>query len=208
MFFAVGLAAAAAVPPLAAAVGAPARRFAGEAGRLASENATRNPIRTARTAAALMVGLALVTVVATLGAGLRESDREALESSVDSDYVVTSKNGFEPFPAAAGAALPKAPGVSLVSNVRSDKAKAFGDEPTVNGVAANFGRVFNLNWSRGSDAVLGRLGTSGAVLEESFAEDHGLGSATRSRCDPRPAGSSTSGCSGSRRRPRCRRSTP
>jgi putative ABC transport system permease protein len=174
MFFAVGLAAAAAVPPLAAAVGAPARRFAGEAGRLASENATRNPIRTARTAAALMVGLALVTVVATLGAGLRESDREALESSVESDYVVTSKNGFEPFPAAAGAALPGTPGVSLVSNVRSDKAKVFGDELTVNGVSANFGTVFNLNWSKGSDAVLGRLGSSGAVLEEGFADDHGL----------------------------------
>jgi putative ABC transport system permease protein len=175
MFFAVGLAAAAAVPPLAAAVGAPARRFAGEAGRLASENATRNPIRTARTAAALMVGLALVTVVATLGAGLRSSDREALESSVDSDYVVTSKNGFEPFPAAAGAALPEAPGVSLVSNVRSDKAKAFGDEITVNGVAPDFGDVFNLNWSQGSDAVLGRLGAGGAVVEEGYAEDHGLG---------------------------------
>jgi putative ABC transport system permease protein len=175
MFFAVGLVAAAAVPPLAAAVGAPARRFGGEAGRLASENATRNPVRTARTAAALMVGLALVTVVATLGAGLRESDRKALESSVDSDYVVTSKNGFEPFPAAAGAALPRATGVTLVSNVRSDKAKAFGDELTINGVAPNFGRVFNLNWSKGSDPVLGRLGSAGAVLEEGYAGDHGLG---------------------------------
>lgn len=174
MFFAVGLAAAAAVPSLAAAVGAPARRFGGEAGRLAGENATRNPIRTARTAAALMVGLALVTVVATLGAGLRSSDREALESAVDSDYVVTSKNGFEPFPAAAGEALPGTNGVSLVSSVRSDKAKVFGDETTVNGVAANFGRVFNFNWAQGSDAALATLGGDGAVLEESYAEDHGL----------------------------------
>ena len=174
MFFAVGLAAAAAVPPLATAVGAPARRYGGEAGRRAGENVTRNPIRTARTAAALMVGLALVTVVATLGAGLRSSDREALESAVDSDYVVTSKNGFEPFPAAAGAALPKAAGVSLVSNVRGDKAKIFGGETTVNGVAPNFGRVFNLNWSQGSDAVLARLGGTGAILEKDYAEEHGL----------------------------------
>jgi putative ABC transport system permease protein len=174
MFVAVGLAAAAAVPPLAAAVGAPARRFGGEAGRLAGENATRNPIRTARTAAALMVGLALVTVVATLGAGLRSSDRDALESAVDSDYVVTSKNGFEPFPAAAGDVLPRVTGVSLVSNVRSDKAKVFGEETTVNGVAPDFGRVFNFNWSRGSDAVLAGLGAHGAVLEAGYAGDHGL----------------------------------
>src|SRR5262249_53165801 len=166
MFFAVGLAAATAVPPLAAAVGAPARRFGGEAGKLAGENATRNPIRTARTAAALMVGLALVTVVATLGAGLRSSDRDALESSVDSDYVVTSKNGFEPFPAAAGDALHGAAGVELVSNVRGDKAKVFGGETIVNGVAPNFGTVFNFNWSRGSDAVLAGLGANGAVLEK------------------------------------------
>jgi putative ABC transport system permease protein len=185
MFFAVGLAAATAVPPLAAAVGAPARRFGGEAGKLAGENATRNPIRTARTAAALMVGLALVTVVATLGAGLRASDREALESSVDSDYVVTSKNGFEPFPAAAGDALPKAAGVTLVSNVRSDKGRVLGDELTVNGVAPNFGRVFNLNWSPGSDAVLARLGSDGAVLEEGYAEDQGL--RVGSRFDARSA---------------------
>ena len=174
MFVGVGLGAAKAVQPLAAAVGAPARRFGGEAGRLASENATRNPVRTARTAAALMIGLALVTVVATLGAGLRNSDREALDSSVDSDYVVTSKNGFEPFPAAAGAALPGSPGVGLVSNVRSDQAKIFGNESIVNGVAPSFGRVFNLNWSQGSDAVLARLGQHGAVVEEGFAEDNEL----------------------------------
>jgi putative ABC transport system permease protein len=174
MFLAVGLGAAAAVPPLAGAIGAPARRFGGEAGKLAGENATRNPIRTARTAAALMVGLALVTVVATLGAGLRSSDREALQSAVDSDYVITSKNGFEPFPAAAGDALSGAPGAALVSNVRSDKAKLFGGETIVNGVAPNFGRVFNFNWSQGSDAVLRRLGASGAVLEKGYAEDHRL----------------------------------
>lgn len=174
MFVGVGMGAAAAVKPLAAAVGAPARRFGGEAGRLASENATRNPIRTARTAAALMVGLALVTVVATLGAGLRASDREAIGSAVHSDYVVTSKNGFEPFPAAAGAALPKASGVSLVSNVRSDEAKVLGDSRIVNGVSPSFARVFNLNWSEGSNAVLAHLGLRGAVVEKGFAEDNGL----------------------------------
>ena len=209
MFFGVGLAAAAAVPPIAAAVGAPARRFGGEAGRLAGENATRNPIRTARTAAALMVGLALVTVVATLGAGLRNSDREALESAVDSDYVVTSKNGFEPFPAAAGDALPAAAGVSLVSDVRSDKAKVFGDETTVNGVAANFGRVFNFHWTQGSDEVLGRLGGDGAVLEEDYAE-RPRAEGRQPVLDPHALGRSwwASASPGSRRRPRCRRSTP
>ena len=44
----------------------PARRLGGAAGRLATDNATRNPARTASTAAALMIGLALVTFVAVL----------------------------------------------------------------------------------------------------------------------------------------------
>lgn len=174
MFVAVGLGAATLVRPLAAAVGEPARRLGGEAGRLASENATRNPVRTARTASALMVGLALVTAVATLGAGLRASERGALEGAVSSDYVVTSKNGFQPFPAAAGAALPGTAGVSLVSDVRADVAKVFGGETLVNGVAPDFGRVFDVHWTRGSDAVFARLGASGAVVEQGFAADHGL----------------------------------
>jgi putative ABC transport system permease protein len=181
MFVAAGLGAAALVRPLAGALGEPARRFGGEAGRLAGENATRNPVRTARTASALMVGLALVTVVATLGAGLRASERGALESAVRSDYVVTSKNGFEPFPAAAGAALPGAAGATLVSSVRYDEAKIFGRETIVNGVAPNFGRVFDVDWEQGSAAAFARLGANGAVVERGFAADHRLRVGSRFR---------------------------
>jgi putative ABC transport system permease protein len=57
--------------PLASALGRPSQRIGGPAGRLARENAMRNPGRTAATAAALMIGLALVTFVAVLGQGLR-----------------------------------------------------------------------------------------------------------------------------------------
>src|SRR2546430_17682487 len=59
--------------PLAAVLGWPATRIGGAAGRLARENAMRNPSRTAATAAALMIGPALVTFVAVLGQGLRTS---------------------------------------------------------------------------------------------------------------------------------------
>ena len=57
--------------PLASALGRPAQRIGGAAGRLARENSMRDPSRTATTAAALMIGLALVTFVAVLGQGLR-----------------------------------------------------------------------------------------------------------------------------------------
>ena len=71
------------VKPLASLVGLPASRLGGSAGRLARENAVRNPGRTASTAAALMIGLALVTVVATLGAGLRGSTETAVKKQVE-----------------------------------------------------------------------------------------------------------------------------
>ena len=57
------------VTPLARIVGWPARRR-GIAGELAGANAVRNPGRTASTAAALMIGLTLVTLVAVLASSL------------------------------------------------------------------------------------------------------------------------------------------
>ena len=71
------------VEPLARLVGWPGRRTGGVAGELASANAVRNPSRTASTAAALMIGLTLVTVVAVLGAGLRSSVEGAVTDQVE-----------------------------------------------------------------------------------------------------------------------------
>ena len=79
------------VEPMARVVGWPARRAGGAAGELASANAARNPSRTASTAAALMVGLTLVTVVAVLGAGLRGSVESAVTDQVRADYILAAR---------------------------------------------------------------------------------------------------------------------
>ena len=175
MFVGVGLIASRLVKPLAAALGAPGERFGGVSGQLARENATRNPTRTARTAGALMIGLALVTLVATLGASLKGTNRSALEDQVRSDYVVTSDNGFDPFTAAAGKALDGAPGVAVASSVRSDSAEAFGDEGVITGVdPATIGQVYDYRWNKGSDSVLLSLGFDGAVVRDAFADTNNL----------------------------------
>jgi putative ABC transport system permease protein len=175
LFASVGLLAARVVKPLASLVGAPAERLGGAAGRLARENSVRNPPRTARTAGALMIGLALVAFVATLGGGLRNTVKNALEKQVSADYVVTSKNGFEPFPAGAGVAAAHAPGVTLASSVRSDKALAFGKDVAVDGVdPATIGRVYDYRWTTGSDASLAGLGRNGAIVKKAFADDNKL----------------------------------
>jgi putative ABC transport system permease protein len=175
LFIGVGLVSGRLVRPLAAALGAPGERFGGAAGQLARENATRNPARTARTAGALMIGLALVTLVATLGAGLKSTDRNALKDQVRADYVVTSDNGYDPFTASAGNAVADVPGVAVASSVRNDQASAFGSDSSVTGVdPSTIGQVYDYHWDKGSDTVLLSLGFDGAIVRKSFADDHNL----------------------------------
>jgi putative ABC transport system permease protein len=162
------------IRPLAKLVGGPARRFGGPAGRLASGNATRNTTRTATTAAALMIGLALVTLVATIASSFGASNRSADEDAVSADYVVTSKSGFDTIPAAVGTSVARVQGVENVSGVRQDEAKAFGERAIVNGIAPAFADTVELDFEKGSEAVIPRLGGSGAIVAESFADDHNL----------------------------------
>ena len=90
LFIGVALLAPRLVRPIAWAVGAPAARFAGAPGRLARENATRNPGRTAVTASALMIGLALVTFVTVLAQGIRSSWGSTVRKQVSADYILTT----------------------------------------------------------------------------------------------------------------------
>ncbi len=72
IFVAVSMVAKYVVRPLASVIGWPLRRaYAGSSGQLARENATRNPARTAATAAALMIGLGLVVFVAVFAQGFK-----------------------------------------------------------------------------------------------------------------------------------------
>jgi putative ABC transport system permease protein len=162
------------VVPIAAAVGRPSERMAGAAGRLALRNSQRNPVRTARTAAALMIGLALVTLVATLGAGMTSTAKDSLDAIVDADYVLTSENGYSTFPAAAGTALAEVDGVQVASSVRSDNAVAFGEEIGVMGMDRDADETFNVFLEEGSDLTPGALTGDQAILRASFAEKHDL----------------------------------
>src|SRR5205807_10554070 len=175
LFIGVALVSSYLVRPLAAIVGRPARAFGGAAGRLAVANSVRNTSRTAATAAALMIGLALIAFVATLGAGLRNSVADALGKQVTADYVLTpSSTGSESFPAQTASALARVHGVEVVSAVRSDHANVFGTSTSVAGVdPAMIGRVYRFAWKHGSDAVLSHLG-DGAIVDSSYASKHHL----------------------------------
>ena len=114
------------VPPLATVAGWPLERLRRLLGRLARENAQRNPSRTAVTAAALMIGLALVTFVTVFAAGLKSSVAQVVDENFDGGLVIQNSDGFSPIPAGAAAAARKVPGVELVATIRAAKAKLLG----------------------------------------------------------------------------------
>jgi putative ABC transport system permease protein len=175
LFLSVALVSSKLVRPLSAIVGWPAARIGGAAGRLAKGNSTRNPGRTASTAAALMIGVALVTFVAVLANGMKQSNRGAIEDQVKADYVVTAQDGFSPFVASAGEALANTSEAALVTPVRSDLAKVAGSSQYLTGIdPETITDAYNFEWKDGSNAVLNQLGDNGAIVSDDFAKDKDL----------------------------------
>jgi len=79
--------------PVAHLLGAPIQRIFGLPGQIARENAARTPRRTASTAGALMIGLALVGMAAVVGASLTTTFIERLDNAVEADYFIQSTAG-------------------------------------------------------------------------------------------------------------------
>jgi putative ABC transport system permease protein len=145
------------------------------AARTGGENARRNPGRTAATAAALMIGIALVSFIATLTNGMKASNREAIEEQIAADYVVTSLDGYTPFVAAAGDALTGARGTEVVTSVRSDAGLVNDVTTEVGGIEPDtIAEAYVFDWRDGDESVLATLGTDKAVVSSNYAEDHDI----------------------------------
>jgi putative ABC transport system permease protein len=162
------------VPPLASALGWPATKIGGSAGKLARANAMRNPARTASTASALMIGLALVTLVSVLAAGLKATFDSSVNEIFHADYALTATDNFSPISTASAEVLRGVPGVEAVAGVRAGSGRAFGEEIRVTGVPADVGRVIAVKWQSGSQAVPGELGYSGAFVSKDYAKSRRL----------------------------------
>ena len=176
VFIGVGMLARFIVRPLATVIGAPIEAVAGTTGHIARANATRNPARTAATAAALMIGVGLVTFVAIFAAGLKDSFTGAIDRVIQGDLILRTQN-FDPFPAAAEPATASVPGVEATEFLRFPEIRAKpGGSQVLNTIdPAEAANVFNFDW-RGdaSDALFGQLGTDGALIETNLAKSSGL----------------------------------
>ncbi|MFA4929764.1 MAG: FtsX-like permease family protein [Patulibacter sp.] len=93
LFVAATLISPALVGPLSVVVGRPLERIFGLPGRLARDNAARQPGRTAVTSGALMIGLALVVFATVFAAGLRDTLRGDLEQVVTAPVVLQGSDG-------------------------------------------------------------------------------------------------------------------
>jgi putative ABC transport system permease protein len=175
VFLGIALLSARVARPLAWALGYPASRFGGAAGALARDNARRNPQRTASTASALMIGLALVTLVAVIAAGITKSFRGAVNDLWISGYAITAQNNFDPIPIAAGNVAATTPGVQAVANVRGGDALIFNHVSQATAVNPGAAQIFRISWLHGgSNAIFTKLGAHGAFVDKNYAKKHHL----------------------------------
>ena len=146
----------------------------GAAVQIGGQNSRRDPSRTASTAAALMIGLALVTLVATLGAGIIKPFEDAVDRIFSGDYAVTAQNNFSPLPPTVAAAVATVPGISSISSVRGGEGRVFDETIQITAVDSQAPAVLAFDWKSGSQSVLGELGTDGAIVDAAYADKHGL----------------------------------
>jgi putative ABC transport system permease protein len=102
--------------PLSSAIGHPLARILGEPGKLGRENSMRSPRRTAQTASALMVGLALVAAMSVFGASASKSVTASADQAVSADLIVTATGTGELSDKAASIAS-SVPGVAATTTV-------------------------------------------------------------------------------------------
>jgi putative ABC transport system permease protein len=134
VFLAMALLAPAVVRPVAGVLGWPAR-LRGASGRLAGENARRNPRRTAMTAAALMVGLGLVTGVAVITDSLKASVDQAIDGNIRAQLVVFDKGDGSNFTGQVATTLRGDPNIADVAQIQGSSVQVGDISTNVDGIA-------------------------------------------------------------------------
>jgi len=167
--------------PVARAIGLPIQRLFPVAGKMARDNAARSPRRTARTASALMIGMALISAAAVFAASLRDSFAKVLESSIQADYIVTDASfmGLPPLVSETLYGVTELSAVSPLRAIRGTVTTPDGDDDGI-AIAAvdpeSFPELVNLDVTEGGfDALTGPGAvTDGVVVYREVAADLGL----------------------------------
>ncbi|WP_240138365.1 ABC transporter permease [Streptomyces sp. MUM 178J] len=158
--------------PLIAVLRAPMAGLFGVSGKLAGQNAVRNPRRTGATASALAIGLTLVTGLSVLGATVGQAIDKSTTDNLKADYVVMMAAQGMALDESVVPALQKASGVQAVSADQSTNLKAGGDDwQSVAGVTP--GDIEQLLNVRAVSGSLGSLADGKLAVEQKTAEQNG-----------------------------------
>jgi putative ABC transport system permease protein len=161
------------VGPIAGVIGKPMR---GITGRLARENAMRQPGRTAATAAALMIGVALVAFASIFAASARKTIHDAVSNGSHAQFIVQNTDGFSSFSPQAAERVAKISGVQKVSPLRFAQGKVGKKDVSVTGVdPASFPDLY----SSGGTAQLRKLVPGTAFVSKGYNDDHHPGAVLR-----------------------------
>ncbi|MFK8847077.1 ABC transporter permease [Streptomyces sp. Ac-502] len=158
-------------PMIAAA--APVLRAFGISGKLARQNAVRNPRRTAATASALMIGLTLVTGLTVIAGSVQKGVDKMATDALKADYVVGMAT-MGPLSPDVAAKLAADPQVTASSPLRNAPARIGGEAESLTGVDGKaIGELTNLKFTAGSFDGLGTPGSHRAVVDSGTAKQHG-----------------------------------
>ncbi|RLE26710.1 MAG: hypothetical protein DRJ50_00260 [Actinobacteria bacterium] len=116
-----------------AVFGWPMRKLAGVAGKLAQKNAARNARRTASTAAALMIGLALVTTALVFGQSVKSTIASTFDDVAIAEYYATDDLQEVDFPTTLAAEIRESDAVDAATGFRYVEARV---NETITEVAA------------------------------------------------------------------------
>jgi putative ABC transport system permease protein len=171
LFLAVSLLSSRVVKPLASAIGWPLPKFDKLTGTLAVENSVRKPRRTATTASALMIGLALVGFFFVLGDSIKASASSAIEEGLRADYVLSVSGFSGGFSPQLGEDLRDEPEIEAVTPLRFGFWDNDGTEDFVMGVDTDtIAQTIELGITQGSIAALGE---GGVFVVEDVADENG-----------------------------------
>jgi len=156
--------------PFLRGVGAVLPAVWGTTGRLAQENAVRNPRRTAATASALMIGLALVSAFSVIGASTNASIDRLIAGSVRAEFVVSSAVG-QPFSTDVATRISEVDDVETVMPLRWGQAQLDDEVTFLTAVdPSGLDRSVELTWVSGS---ADGLGDDGLIVDEATADARG-----------------------------------
>ncbi len=158
--------------PLAGAIGRPLTRVflvRGISARLGRQNAVRNPRRTASTAAALTIGLALVGCVSVLAASVVKSAGDIIDTALAADYIVSTDQFMPTISTEVASRLDAQPELGAVTGLKTGDLKVRGSTKSlIAGDADDLPQLLNVEMVTGD---VGALGRGEVLLGEQEAED-------------------------------------